>query len=228
LWTECPKFQKIWKKNRKALSRHLPRGEKIDAYNVAELTSLYVSGTATERLFLLLGVFCGWTQADIATAQVGMFDLKARVVCRKRSKTGVEGRWIIPSQLVELLAPRIAGKSKNDIAIVSDEGGPVLVYSARGGRVDLIRDAWDRMLERSGVRTLSFKYLRKTGSQMIREIANLEVSQMFLSHSDGSVAGRSYNIRVLDKLQTALLEMHRRLSPMFCEKSSTPATESLR
>jgi len=108
---------------------------------------------------------------------------------------------------------------------ISPNGRPLVYYTAeKGAKVDLIAKAWDALLEKCPtVHHLSFKYLRKTGSDMVRSLSDLETSQAFLAHSGQSVAERHYNNRDFARLNKAMLAMFKALEPMFNDGHATAA-----
>lgn len=97
-------------------------------------------------------------------------------------------------------------------------GKPLIYFNENHTRIDLIRNNWFRLfdkLPKGKVRQLGFKYLRKTGSDMIKEIADENTAQMYLSHTPSSVGGKHYYNPDYPKLFLALIEMRKQLEPMF-------------
>lgn len=96
--------------------------------------------------------------------------------------------------------------------------GRELVYVTEDNfRVDLVRNNWYRLLEKldGKVRPLGFKFLRKTGADIIREIADESVAKLYLSHTPTSTATRHYIGLPYDQLFEALKKMRQRLNLMF-------------
>ena len=62
---------------------------------------------------------------------------------------------------------------------------------------------------------MSFKHLRKTASQFVRDIAGKELSEAFLCHSDRTT-GRHYNkFSDWSTLTDTLTKVRRKLQPML-------------
>ena len=61
----------------------------------------------------------------------------------------------------------------------------------------------------------SYKSLRKTGSDMIRKVAGLEISQVYLSHTPKTLAEKSYTNPHFEKLAAYLELVREQLQPMF-------------
>ena len=91
----------------------------VDTYQLDELTVLYKYATPLERLFFLLGLNCGFGQAEIATVLVKEVDLLKRhthemllgfvstekdsFIKKIRPKTEVYGEWLLWHETVEAL-----------------------------------------------------------------------------------------------------------------------------
>jgi len=64
-------------------------------------------------------------------------------------------------------------------------------------------------------RGMSFKHLRKTASQLVRDVAGKELSEAFLCHSDRTT-GRHYNkFSDWSTMADALDKVREKLRPMF-------------
>jgi hypothetical protein len=66
------------------------------------------------------------------------------------------------------------------------------------------------------VRPLGFKYLRKTGSDLVRRVGGIEAAEAFLSHAERSVS-RVYNNRDFERLADHLTEVRKRLDRVFAD-----------
>jgi hypothetical protein len=99
---------------------------------------------------------------------------------RLRHKTGVIGRWWVPPELVPIVCdvvaetPRDVKKNPDGLAILGNADMPLVHHGLNDEKrkTDVVADWW-RSITRSavhyGVRPLSFKYLRKTLSQQVRD-----------------------------------------------------------
>jgi len=95
--------------------------------------------------------------------------------------------------------------------------GPIVYISDDRARIDHVRCSWFRVMEKSKkqVNNLSFKYLRKTGSKIISDIAGKEIGKVYLAHSSKEMIDRHYVPESYDKLAQALVAMREYLQPMF-------------
>ena len=86
-----------------------------------------------------------------------------------------------------------------------------------GIKTDAIASAWWRLLKKCPkVSQYSFKSLRKTGADLIKEVSGLEeVVMAYLCHSPRSVAGRHYIDPDYERLGEALLDVREKLKPVF-------------
>jgi len=64
------------------------------------------------------------------------------------------------------------------------------------------------------VRRLSFKYLRKTGADMLRKLSDKDTSETYLAHAERSMA-RHYSNPDYAKVDIALATLRSNLEPMF-------------
>lgn len=94
--------------------------------------------------------------------------------------------------------------------------GPLLRQD-NGIKTDLIALAWRRLRMSVGMtgRGMSFKHLRKTASQLVRDLAGKELSEAFLCHSDRTT-DRYYNkFSDWSAMADALDRVRKKLRPMF-------------
>ena len=99
--------------------------------------------------------------------------------------------------------------------------GCIVYLNENNVRIDHVSCSWFRVLEKckGKVRPLSFKYIRKTGSKMISDIAGKEIGKVYLAHSSNEMIDRHYVPENYDKLAEALNTMREQLQPMFDEKN---------
>src|SRR5207237_382619 len=62
-------------------------------YSKDEVSTLYQYSKGTDRLFLLLGLNCGFGAAEIASLKLGEVDLERGRIVRQRTKTNTPGKW---------------------------------------------------------------------------------------------------------------------------------------
>ncbi len=220
----------------------------VKTFTIDELRTLYrFCNNTRARLHFLLALNCGFTQKEIATLRLSHihFDRptknggKVSYIKRRRHKTKVWGKWRLWNEtrmLLKLhLAPADEQQNPNSLALLSNEGNPLVGKNIKGpSRYDLIRGFWRKQLDYANigaasrspfitgqpfapVRVLGFKYLRKTASQLIRNASDKDTSEAFLAHSDKTM-GRAYNNANMKKLSKALRKVRVQLEPMFAEQ----------
>ena len=123
----------------------------------------------------------------------------------------------------EMYDSLVEHKRKSESKILTEEdyvfGGGLIWFNADGQKMDNIACAWWRLLRKTpSVSQYSFKYLRKTGANLIKTLSESEeVAQTYLSHKPTSVSGRHYTNRDYDRLADALSKMRIKLEPMFSQ-----------
>lgn len=195
-------FTRLNVKNMLTLQERADKKRQKPKSTVEALQLLWHQAVPAERLYLGLGLFAGHGSEEIATL------LKSDVVVetdgvyieRVRHKTGVLGRWWLPPEVAELLLARTKKTPDNSdgLALLGKRGMPLVHRGADGRRykTDSVSQAWNRLRRRCAhldIKLLPFKYLRKTGSQWVRNRLGLEYSQVFLAHECETVAQECYN-----------------------------------
>jgi len=181
------------------------------------------------KLYILLGLNCGFTQADLASLETAhiIFDDTGSIpvfIRRQRQKTGVESQWKLWGQTADLLTRALNEKLNKD--------GDIIFHTQQGNRLDYKRlslpvsgkrFSGTKMIQSQTVQgrfrylsnstfpneddLLSFKYLRKTVATMIRklDINNSDrIAQTYLSHGRPSTADRHYLQQDYASLNSAL------------------------
>lgn len=174
-----------------------------DIFALPELQNLYAVANEQQRLYMLLGLNCAFTQMDIATLMQDDVDSDAGIIDRIRHKTrgaGVRGHWQLWPETATALKTRMAktpmDKTSNPegLAILSEDCKP-LVHDDTD--TDAIALTWARLrnaLRPDECRPLSFKTLRKTASDYILRLSGNEaIQQLMLAHARRSIAARHYS-----------------------------------
>jgi hypothetical protein len=223
-WEAPRRWEKLFAINRQQLSaghaRNGASGDEVRAFSVDELTTLYAEANDACRLYMLLALNCGWTQADIATLTAEHLKLRSSppYAHRDRGKTGIYGRWHLwPETIAAIKAATKGTRRKKDEILLRTKRGTVLVRQTKGVKTDLIALAWRRLRISVHMKDkgMSFKHLRKTASQFVRDIAGKELSEAFLCHSDRTT-GRHYNkFSDWSTMTGALTKVRKKLQPMF-------------
>jgi integrase len=157
-----------------------------------------------QRLFLLLGINCGFTPGDIGSLKFRHITITetGAEINKSRTKTGVPGRWTLWSETLRYFRKRIPGFDKQVSSGDKDVYEKRLFTSQTGRRMDRVKifnpdrgtgyedikihganhisRRYDRLTKRAFPddpnRRLSYKYLRKTGASLI--------AQMDINNSD--------------------------------------------
>jgi hypothetical protein len=208
----------------------------VDTYTLDELVTLYHYATGLERLLLLLGLNCGFGQAEIASLQTGeieldekhpFYDLPGSWIRRIRFKTGVYGEWKLWHETVQGIRWMMGrrGTQKEGALILTREGRPLTLPTENNNRNNKIANCWGRLHERilkdvenEGFRRLSFNKLRKTAGDLIKRFSNGEIAGVF--HCRGQVVPTDdlsdlYTNRHFDKVFEVIEAVRQYLAPLF-------------
>lgn len=201
---------------------------KVKTFTIGELTTLWRFVHYERRqLYLLLGLNCGFTQREIATLRKThcFLDGHQPHIKRRRHKTKVMGKWRLWPETAHLLRKHFAPESEK-LALIHPKKNRPLIGKVAGSRYDVIRNEWDHVIRHAeqghvaspdktvAVLKLSFKYLRKTGSNLLRKIAGRDVAETYLAHTDRTM-GKVYHNPDFKRLSHSLRRLRRRLQPMF-------------
>jgi len=183
----------------------------VNLFQFEELVSLNRYATPTERLYLMLGLNCGFGPKEIATLTIGecflnqglptdeqeLFDFPTTAdhsfVSLVRNKTMIVGKYLLFAQTAEMvrwaMQRRISqpNPAPDQPLILSKKGTPLDKRSDAGNPSRLVSNAFARLKERCAfnsqpVSNLPFKCLRKTAGDLIRRFSDGEVSGVFLLH----------------------------------------------
>jgi len=111
----------------------------------------------------------------------------------------------------------------DDNVFLTDEGNLLFEINDKGHRNDAVKTLWKRWAKTADVQRLSWKYMRKTASQLVRQAATDlglngdYISEIFLAHK-APVMSRPYNERdatEYQQLRRVLMEVRKRIQPIF-------------
>lgn len=200
----------------------------VKVFSRAQLTEVYRAATDFERLLILLGLNAAMAQAEIQTLRWD--EVESGVIKRIRHKSGVYGEFALWPETQSALAwwQRVR-PSGGDLVMLTDRGNP---YTRQR-----ISNAWvclHKRLERHTGQScswwLSFKYLRKTGAQMVRAVSDGEIAGVFLSHGQPVASDELadvYTNRPFNKVADALRTAHAQLEDMFAAAPNAFISETL-
>jgi integrase len=195
--------------------------DRVRRYNRDELGTLWQYAAPRERVFLLLGLNCGFGLREIATLRLHEVDLDKGSIQRKRTEPGVFARWKLWPETVEALRWWMANrpKSESPYVFLTEKGRPIVERTKGGNPNQTIPNAWGRLYrkilkDKAGFPRLSFNKLRKTGSKWIRRKFGREVADLYLSHGRLEIVDASAE-RPFNLVAKATDRLRRVLEPVF-------------
>lgn len=183
----------------------------VKTFGIDELAKLNEFATPLERVFLLLGVNCGFGLKEIATLtveEVVLFQAHSKreqeilgyettetdsFIKRIRRKNSVYGEWILFPQTVEALQwalrwrKKFPGFSPSARVVVNSRGEPYDKPTKGGNRNQQIPNRFGDLVRRVRAKhpdfpILSVGKLRKTAGDMMRQCSDGEIAGVFLCH----------------------------------------------
>jgi integrase len=146
---------------------------------------------------LLLGLNCGYTQADIADLRVLDVQLHGKIarIKRFRSKTDVRSNHPLWRKTIEMLRPWLDGRSEQDLVFRWDDGRPIMRRKDAANPNDPIGDRFRNVIRQtlgtSDARR--FRELRRTSADRCAQRRGVHVAAWFLAHKDASISSRYYD-----------------------------------
>ena len=190
-----------WRKATSSRGKCKTQQKKVKMMSLDQFAKLYLAATPRLKTFMLLAINCGHTQMELATLE--REQIQGNRIERPRNKTGIWGEWPLWGHTALMLSRQMEKEGK--FAFATKQGNPLVHYNPN--RSDCVGLAFNRLTRQEGFKGTGFKELRKLGSQMVRNLAGLEVSQQFLAHKPKSVAEMHYNNAEPEKLNKAVCDM---------------------
>ncbi|MGA2618570.1 MAG: hypothetical protein ABSF26_13235 [Thermoguttaceae bacterium] len=174
---------------------------KIKTFSDEEIKTLLDAAPERTKLYLLLALNCGYTQADISDLEHSQVDWRHGRITRKRSKTkSSEG---VPTVSYELWQPTFdllkKHRSSDPVRVLLNaDGGPLKAEriddNGKYTKNDNIQTAYFRLCRgKLGQKTIKpMKMLRKTSPSRLENSKYASCARWFLGHAPRSVADRSY------------------------------------
>jgi hypothetical protein len=197
-------------------------GNGVKVWTVSELTTLYHHASDLQRLFILLGLNCGFAQSEFCSLRHDEIRRQEQppVIKRIRRKNMVPGVFVLwPETLraIDWLGAHFPQPANGN--------EPYVMITSRGGVFDRMQlaNSWNRLLEQvcqtiPKFRRLSFKHLRKTAGQLVRNRSDGEVCGVFLCHGKAvrtDDLADAYSNRPFAKVTAASQQVRQDLEPMF-------------
>ncbi len=161
-------------------------------FSADEIKTLYAKAAERTRLFILLGLNCGYTQADIATLEHAHIDWTGGMIVRNRHKTGQPQEHKLWPRTVALLRKHVTkpGRRSPDFALVGEEGNALVSERIKDDgtptRTDSIKLAFNRLLKKCDINDgRGFAIFRKTGANAIAKQYQdaPHLTDLYLAHS---------------------------------------------
>jgi hypothetical protein len=199
-------------------------------FKISELKTLWAYARPWERALMCLALNAGFANREIATLQTCevVQGKKYSFIKRHRTKTNVYSEWLLWPETVAALEYLAQFRPEGLAFVVADRDGKPLTERLKSdNKNDTIARHWNRLLDRveadnPGFHRLSFKYLRKTGGNLVRHLhvdSAAELSSMYLAHSETADSRDTllsvYTSRPWKKLHRALLRLRQKLQPVF-------------
>lgn len=172
---------------------------KIDPCTLDELAKLYAAARGQHRLHILLGLNCGYYPWDVSILKPENVNLDAGTITHRRTKTlhktddAPTVTYRLWPETVALLRQYMAADGPH--ALLNADGKPWIRYTPKAdGKVsetDGIRQWWDRVFKRAGVRYRSFRSLRQTGASGLESDHRWQgIVTYYLANTRTDVTGR--------------------------------------
>jgi integrase len=169
------------------------------------------------RAMVLLGVNCGFGNADCATLPLSALDLHGGWLNYSRPKTGIARRCPLWPETVEAIRaalasrPEAKGEEAAALAFLTSRRTGWIHFTASGGRVDNITIQFTLLLKRlgmhrTGVGFYTLRHVFRTVADAARDPVACDI---IMGHSDPSMAAH-YRERVDDSRLRAVADHVRR------------------
>ena len=207
-WRKPDDFEQISTKVDPSPSAKQRRLAQVDTFSKDELCLLNKYATPLERVFLLLGINCGFGTAEVASMLIGEVVLfqahKKRYqeilryettnadsfIKRVRRKNGVYGEHILFPQTVEAMQWALERRKREPhpeqeaILLLNEKGQPYDEPTKGGNRNQQIPNRFADLVKRirqdyADFPKLSFGKLRKTAGDLVRRFSDGEIMAVF-------------------------------------------------
>lgn len=158
----------------------------VKTFRYTDLDRLFRSATSRERLFMVLGLNCGFTSGEVSSLRTFevFFDNERPYIHKRRSKTGVEARWLLWPETAALLRKHKAPANRDLRWLLTEDANSLVEVNAKCRR-DSIDQHWKQLIARAQIGDwMGFRFLRKTGANAIKRLGGLEESEMYLAHQE--------------------------------------------
>ena len=182
-------------------------------FSVEEVKRLYVAADDRLKLYILLGLNCGYTQADIASLEHAHIDWDRGMIVRARNKTGQPQEHKLWPVTLALLKQFATDPNNSSAVLLSEVGNPLMRVTIKEDGTPSKTDAighsftWFKdtvnaeRKENEPEITLPFKCFRKTGAdQIAKHYQDTPILvDLYLAHVSGGMR-KHYARQYFDKL----------------------------
>jgi integrase len=152
--------------------------------NYELLKTCLVDAAERTKIYAVLGMFCGFNQADICkmttdevatlAGETYITGYRSKEDAETKAKTKIKCTHWIPSEIAELMRKhQAAAKNKHSLYFLNKHGSPMFHEALEGGKTNAVTKAWEKVMAAHPAPT--FKHLRKWGWNEIQLHADTTV-----------------------------------------------------
>lgn len=181
---------------------------KVKVFTVKQIENLYTVASEQQRLWILLGLNCGYTQTDIANLSHDMVNWETGIIKRDRQKTGVDSEHKLWPLTLDMLRAQASDPAKHNLVLLNQRGNPLIQNTVlEGGEVKTARamdKSFRKLWEKAKV-SLTFKHLRKTGASAIENRFQDKpwLASLYLAHELNGPIRKHYTGQSFDEVHAA-------------------------
>ncbi len=195
----------------------------VETFTVEQLAIMYRHATEIDRLLILLGLNAAMSHAEMMSLRWDEVEGDPPTIKRVRRKSGVYGEVALwPETWAAIQSIRTQSTTVSPLVLVDPGGTPYnrerITYCWK-----TLRNRINREADEPVAWWLSFKYLRKTAAQLIRNESDGEIAGVFLSHGKPVASDELadlYSNRPFHRVAEALGKVRKRLEPMLATEPS--------
>lgn len=190
----------------------------VKVFTLDQLTTIYKHATDFERVLVLLGLNAGMCHAEVLTFRWDEIEGVPPTIKRIRRKNGVYAEAALWTETRKALDWRQALQAKRNSLVMTTTNGNVYTRIMIANTWVTLRKRIERTTGQPCEWWLSFKFLRKTAAQLVRNFSDGEVAGCFLSHGQPVATddlADVYSNRPFAKVAEALGKVEKQLAPMF-------------
>ncbi|MEN6365815.1 MAG: hypothetical protein ABFC88_03260 [Thermoguttaceae bacterium] len=204
---------------------HLKNGQRQNLadklYTKDDVTSILAKLGPRGRACVLLGLNCGFTEADIAALRKSEVKLSEGRIIYSRTKTiRVRNAPVINYKLWKMTVDALRAaesQQSEDLWFTTESGNPLKISKVVENRHvewSLIAQRWKDWQESGKVPKKPFKMLRKTGATIIGDSQYRPWVELYLADVPTSIAGKHYDIKsgkIIPELDKAIVYLGKEL-----------------